>query len=73
VGGVAAVLEGAPISTFARIGIISFCFGGRCALLFAAASPAIRAVVSFHGNLRTPLVCQSQGRFTWRAIGQSHL
>jgi dienelactone hydrolase len=30
------------------------CFGGRCALMFAVASPAIRAVVSFHGNLRTP-------------------
>jgi carboxymethylenebutenolidase len=43
-----------PFFDPARIGIMGFCFGGRCALMFAAASPAIRAVVSFYGNLRTP-------------------
>jgi carboxymethylenebutenolidase len=37
-----------------RIGITGFCFGGRCALMFAALSKEIDAVVPFYGNLRTP-------------------
>jgi len=37
-----------------RIGIMGFCFGGRCALMFAAKSKEIGAVASFYGNLRTP-------------------
>lgn len=37
-----------------RIGITGFCFGGRCALMFAAKSKEIDAVVPFYGNLRTP-------------------
>lgn len=37
-----------------KIGITGFCFGGRCALMFAARSNEIGAVVSFYGNLRTP-------------------
>jgi carboxymethylenebutenolidase len=42
---------------FARrkgIGIMGFCFGGRCALMFAAKSREIAAVAPFYGNLRTP-------------------
>lgn len=35
-------------------GITGFCFGGRCALMFAAKSKEINAVVPFYGNLRTP-------------------
>lgn len=37
-----------------RVGIMGFCFGGRCALMFAAKSKAIAAVAPFYGNLRTP-------------------
>jgi len=37
-----------------RIGIMGFCFGGRCALMFAANSKEINAVAPFYGNLRTP-------------------
>ena len=38
-----------------RVGITGFCFGGRCALMFAAAHPSqIHAVVPFYGNLKTP-------------------
>jgi carboxymethylenebutenolidase len=37
-----------------KIGITGFCFGGRCALMFAARSKDIGAVVPFYGNLRTP-------------------
>ncbi|HKR01268.1 MAG TPA: dienelactone hydrolase family protein [Pyrinomonadaceae bacterium] len=37
-----------------RIGITGFCFGGRIALMFAAKSEEIDAVVPFYGNLRLP-------------------
>jgi carboxymethylenebutenolidase len=37
-----------------KLGIMGFCFGGRCALMFAAKSKEIGAVVPFYGNLRTP-------------------
>ncbi len=37
-----------------RVGITGFCFGGRCALMFAAHSKQIDAVIPFYGNLRTP-------------------
>ena len=37
-----------------KIGITGFCFGGRCALMFAARSKEIGAAVPFYGNLRTP-------------------
>jgi carboxymethylenebutenolidase len=37
-----------------RVGMTGFCFGGRCALMFAAKSKSIHAVVPFYGNLRTP-------------------
>lgn len=35
-------------------GIIGFCFGGRCALMFATQRRDIAAVVAFYGNLKTP-------------------
>lgn len=37
-----------------RVGITGFCFGGRIALMFAARSREIDAVVPFYGNLRLP-------------------
>jgi carboxymethylenebutenolidase len=38
-----------------RVAVTGFCFGGRCALMFAATYPnEVRAVVSFYGNLKTP-------------------
>jgi Dienelactone hydrolase and related enzymes len=37
-----------------RMGIMGFCFGGRCALMFAVKSKEIAAVAPFYGNLRTP-------------------
>lgn len=37
-----------------KIGITGFCFGGRCALMFAAFHKEVDAVVPFYGNLKTP-------------------
>jgi len=38
-----------------RVAVTGFCFGGRCALMFAATYPKqVRAVVPFYGNLKTP-------------------
>jgi carboxymethylenebutenolidase len=37
-----------------KIGITGFCFGGRCALMFAACNKEVDAVVPFYGNLKTP-------------------
>jgi carboxymethylenebutenolidase len=38
-----------------RVAVTGVCFGGRCALMFAATYPnEVRAVVPFYGNLRTP-------------------
>ena len=38
-----------------RVAVTGFCFGGRCALMFATTYPKeVRAVVPFYGNLRTP-------------------
>jgi len=37
-----------------KAGITGFCFGGRCALMFATQCKGIGAVVPFYGNLKTP-------------------
>jgi dienelactone hydrolase len=38
-----------------QVAVTGFCFGGRCALMFAATYPnEVRAVVPFYGNLKTP-------------------
>ena len=37
-----------------HFGITGFCFGGRCALMFAVRSKEIKAVAPFYGNLTTP-------------------
>ena len=47
-------LKQQPFAKASRIGIMGFCFGGRCALMFAAHSKEIKAVAPFYGNLRTP-------------------
>jgi carboxymethylenebutenolidase len=47
-------LKRQPFAKPGRIGIMGFCFGGRCALMFAAQSKEIKAVAPFYGNLRTP-------------------
>jgi carboxymethylenebutenolidase len=35
-------------------GIMGFCFGGRCGLMYAASAKEIGAIVPFYGNLKTP-------------------
>jgi carboxymethylenebutenolidase len=38
-----------------RVAVTGVCFGGRCALMFAATYPnEVRTVVPFYGNLKTP-------------------
>jgi dienelactone hydrolase len=38
-----------------RIGALGFCFGGQCVLELARSGADMKAVVSFHGLLKTPL------------------
>jgi carboxymethylenebutenolidase len=47
-------LKASSFANIKRIGITGFCFGGRTALMFAAQSKEIDAVVPLYGNLRTP-------------------
>lgn len=47
-------LKKQPFAKRNQIGITGFCFGGRIALMFAAKSKEIDAVVSFYGTLRLP-------------------
>ncbi len=47
-------LKKQPFAKRKRIGITGFCFGGRIALMFAANSKEIDAVVPFYGTLRLP-------------------
>jgi carboxymethylenebutenolidase len=37
-----------------KIGATGFCFGGRCALMYATHSRDVGAVAPFYGNLKTP-------------------
>jgi dienelactone hydrolase len=48
-------LRAQPAVDAARIGAIGFCFGGLCALDLARSGAPVRAVVSFHGILKTAL------------------
>jgi carboxymethylenebutenolidase len=55
IGSSISYLKGYGFANTKRVGITGFCFGGRCALMFAAAYPRkIGAVVPFYGNLKTP-------------------
>jgi len=55
IGASISYLKGYGFANTKRVGITGFCFGGRCALMFAAAYPrTIGAVVPFYGNLKTP-------------------
>lgn len=47
-------LKGQSFVKRKHIGITGFCFGGRIALMFAAKSKEIAAVVPFYGTLRLP-------------------
>jgi dienelactone hydrolase len=49
------VLKSQPQTEVARIGALGFCFGGQCALELARSGAEVRAVISFHGLLRTQL------------------
>lgn len=48
-------LKKQPFAKHNQIGITGFCFGGRIALMFAARSKEVGAVVPFYGTLRLPL------------------
>src|SRR5262249_62419377 len=50
----AAHLARQPFVRGQRIGATGFCFGGRCALMYAARNANVVAVVPFYGNLKTP-------------------
>ncbi len=45
----------------ARVAAIGFCFGGQCALELARSGAPVRAVVSFHGLLRTAAAAERSG------------
>lgn len=47
-------LRSHPFVKRGKAGITGFCFGGRCALMFAVQCSDIAAVVPFYGNLKTP-------------------
>ena len=46
-------LRALPQVDSSRIGAIGFCFGGQCVLELARSGADVRAVVSFHGLLKT--------------------
>jgi carboxymethylenebutenolidase len=50
----AAYLAKQPFVRGQKIGTTGFCFGGRCALMYATRNANVAAVVPFYGNLKTP-------------------
>lgn len=46
-------LKGLPQVDQGRLGAIGFCFGGQCVLELARSGAEVKAVVSFHGLLKT--------------------
>ena len=49
------VLQAQPQADASRIGALGFCFGGQCVLELARSGAAVKAVVSFHGLLKTQM------------------
>ena len=52
------VLNAQPQTDASRIGALGFCFGGQCVLELARSGAAVKAVASFHGLLKTPLLAE---------------
>ncbi|MBI1215999.1 MAG: alpha/beta hydrolase [Alphaproteobacteria bacterium] len=52
------VLEDQPQVDKTRLGAVGYCFGGAVVLELARAGADLKGVVSFHGNLSTPLPAQ---------------
>jgi dienelactone hydrolase len=52
------VLRSEAKTDTSRTGALGFCFGGQCVLELARSGVEVRAVVSFHGLLRTKLPAQ---------------
>jgi dienelactone hydrolase len=53
------VLKAQAQTDVRRIGALGFCFGGQCVLELARSGAEVRAVVSFHGLLRTNIPAES--------------
>jgi dienelactone hydrolase len=49
------VLKAQKTTNVKRIGALGFCFGGQCVLELARSGADVKAVISFHGLLRTQL------------------
>lgn len=49
------VLKGQSQTDAHRIAALGFCFGGQCVLELARSGADVKAVVSFHGLLKTPM------------------
>jgi carboxymethylenebutenolidase len=47
-------LRSKPFVREGKIGVMGFCFGGRCALMFSTQCVDVAAVAPFYGNLKTP-------------------
>lgn len=52
------VLNAQSQTDASRIGALGFCFGGQCVLELARGGADVKAVVSFHGLLKTPMPAQ---------------
>ena len=53
-----ALVRGMPNVDSKRIAAVGYCFGGRCVLELARSGADVKAVVSYHGLLDTPMPAQ---------------